>query len=370
VESQQQQKQQSSTHQSSTSTDRLPPLKSLDDEEEGEDTTVLGIAIKEAKIDPVRLIQFLTGKSTTTTTTSPTSNSNTNGSKTLRRRSSTERLNSHHHSSPHGSPKNRNKPLVQLPSSHCFGGTSGDRTKKSTTKTGATTTSSASASSPHDEAIEFELSISFNGRKYTAKRTMQCIVQLRDDLIREMNHRKQWLLMMQRKKAQQLSSSSSSSSLSPSTDNDGIGRDDVSYCMYNDVDDDVLVDIQIPEIPPLTILPGAHDHHHHHHHHHNRGQGLVGGVGFVGRGFTMLHALVTSYVPVMERWLKNVATIVPQDSECLMNFLWEPTSTNVEFGSILETNNNNNNSSSNNKLLRSSRTSMGSIKEIDSEDDS
>jgi hypothetical protein len=91
-------------------------------------------------------------------------------------------------------------------------------------------------------------------------------------------------------------------------------------------------------------------------------------MGFVGRGFTMLHALVTSYVPVMERWLKNVATIVPQDSECLMNFLWEPTSTNVEFGSILE--NNNNSSSNNNKLLRSSRTSMGSIKEIDSEDDS
>ena len=46
---------------------------------------------------------------------------------------------------------------------------------------------------PHDEAIEFELSISFNGRKYTATRTMQCIVQLRNDLIREMNSRKMWL---------------------------------------------------------------------------------------------------------------------------------------------------------------------------------
>merc|ERR1712194_857617 len=63
--------------------------------------------------------------------------------------------------------------------------------------------------SPQNQAIEFELSITFNGRKYTAKRTMQCIMQLRDDLIREMKHRKQWLTQ-----ERGLSLSSSSSTVS------------------------------------------------------------------------------------------------------------------------------------------------------------
>ena len=40
----------------------------------------------------------------------------------------------------------------------------------------------------------------------------------------------------------------------------------------------------------------------------------------------MLHAMAKSYVPIMERWLRNVMAIVPKDSECLTNFLWEPLS--------------------------------------------
>jgi hypothetical protein len=146
------------------------------------------------------------------------------------------------------------------------------------------------SNTPHDEAIDFELSISFNGRKYNATRTMQCIVQLRDDLIREMNYRKQWL-QIRRASEQPFHS-------------------DHSPNVTADAEDDSL-NIQIPEIPPMT------------------GDTATPGVGFVGRGFTMLHAMVTSYVPVMERWLRNVVVIVPQDSECLTNFLWEPLSSEM-----------------------------------------
>jgi hypothetical protein len=190
-----------------------------------------GIQVKEAKIDPVRLVQCVTQ--------SPRSQSQPSKKSHTRRRNSKERLSD----SPQSSPTNRK--------------TTGDE-------------KASCVGTSHDEAIEFELSISFNGRKYTAMRTMQCIVQLRDDLISEMNSKKRWL---------QMRSSENS---------------------FNTADDEDI-NVQIPEIPPITT-----------------------GSGFVGRGFTMLHAMVTSYVPAMEGWLDSVMAIVPQDSECLTNFLWEP----------------------------------------------
>eukprot|EP00536_Pseudo-nitzschia_multiseries_P000116 jgi/Psemu1/299859/fgenesh1_kg.2_\ len=106
---------------------------------------------------------------------------------------------------------------------------------------------------------------------------------------------------------------------------------------------------QIPEIPPFN---GSDDR----------------DTGFVGRGFTMLHAMVTSYVPVMEGWFKNVMEIVPQDSECLMNFLWEPAtdmpSTNCK--SVLDSINNNCHAVVSSKFKSSpSLSTLDSIKEMD-----
>jgi hypothetical protein len=43
---------------------------------------------------------------------------------------------------------------------------------------------------PHKEAIQFELSTIFNGRTYSATRTLPTIVQLRNDLIAEINNRR------------------------------------------------------------------------------------------------------------------------------------------------------------------------------------
>jgi hypothetical protein len=217
-----------------------------------------GIAVKEAKIDPMRLVQYVTNSS-------PQKKKQQKG-KTLRKRGSRERLdaNNHHHHHHTQTPKDNNN---------------------------------NNNNTSHDEAIEFELSISFNGRKYNATRTMQCIVQLRNDLIWEMKTRKQWIHSQCRggggktpppqNTTKNTTRSSSSSSLSTAA-----RRKDDAF--------------DIPEIPPLA---GEHE---------NKGS------GFVGRGFSMLHAMATSYVPVMESWLRNVLTIVPQDSECLINFLWEP----------------------------------------------
>lgn len=187
-------------------------------ESEHTDERKLGIAVKVAKLDPVRLVQSIAGPS----------RPQISQQRKIRRRNSPD-----------------SPPSPTRGEKECSKG------------------------NPHEDAIEFELSISFNGRKYTAMRSMQCIVQLRNDLIREMNFRKPWSHTTRRQHSQDAK------------------------------DEDT---IQIPKIPP--IFSG----------------------GFVGRGFTMLHAVLTSYCPAMEIWLRSVTSIVPQDSESLTNFLWEPLS--------------------------------------------
>ena len=184
------------------------------------------IAVKEAKIDPVRLIQSVTS------TSSQSQQQQQSRRKTLKRRSL---------GSDPSCPNSPNKSMC---------------------------------SSPHEEAIQFELAISFNGRRYTATRTLNAIFQLRDDLIREMNNQNRWMHTRQFGKT--------------------VNKDDKAS-------------FDIPEIPPMT-------------------EDDNGSSGFVGRGFTMLHNALTCYVPTIEHWLRNVMTIVPQESECLSNFLWEPLS--------------------------------------------
>jgi len=281
-----------------------------------------GIAVKEAKIDPVRWIQYVTGGGQIRI-----NNTANQIGKTLRRRvwdSSTTTSTSGFGDNYINSNNNNNNSI----NSNTNSNSSSNSKSKNKNK------------SPQNEAIEFELSISFNGRKYTAKRTMQCIMQLRDDLIREMKHRRQWLTQ----EGRELSSSPSPPTTSLHLhryDSSGNGNIDSSFFDPKTSISNIIV-VQIPEIPPLTG--------HHHHGDEDRGGDDNDTHGFVGRGFTMLHAMVTSYVPVMERWLKNVMVIVPpQDSECLLNFLWEPQDSEKDFNlptcfkSVLDSINNNNN---------------------------
>lgn len=239
-----------------------------------------GIAVREAKIDPIRLIQSVTGTS---------SRSQPQARKILRRRGSRERLSSDLSSSPQGSPVSR--------------------------KQTAPISFGEEDISEQQQSIAFELSISFNGRKYTATRTLQCIMQLRDDLILEMNGRRNWLR--------------AASGAFSSVEKKPVDRNTNSGTPVEEIN------IQIPEIPPMS------------------GDDSNGGSGFVGRGFTMLHAMATQYVPVMEGWLRNVMAVVPQDSECLTNFLWEPLSNADVFPLELPI------------KSRDSMATLGSIKELE-----
>lgn len=229
------------------------------------------IAVKEAKIDPVRLVQSVTRW--------PRAHHHNHHQYQQQSKSSRRRL-----------PRERN-----LDSSAQSLRDDSDQHPSSCVNVGA----------PHDEAIEFELSISFSGRKYTATRTLQRIVQLRDDLIREMNIRRRWLRIRRDEAAASLKAPSSCASTDEEGASDVSGR----------ADEDDNENICIPEIPSFTG---------------GTGNGSAG-TGFVGRGFTMLHAMATSYVPIVDRWLRNILAIVPQDSECLTNFLWEPLSNEHGF---------------------------------------
>ena len=198
--------------------------------------TEVGIEVKKAKIDPVRLIQAVT----------------TVGNKRSGNANQRSRM------------KNRD-----LNESHC---------------------------APHEDAILFELSISFNGRSYSATRTLPRIMELRNDLIRELNSRRKRLRSSRRMRW---------NSKTRVDDDDTVAT----------VDDQEDWDVFIPEIPGCDTDSVA-----------------VSGGGVAGRGFAMLQALLGPYCPAIERWLRNVVDLVPPTSSpSLSNFLWEPVS--VDIGS-------------------------------------
>jgi len=155
-------------------------------EEKREESENLGIAIKEAKVDSALLIQTLTGQ---------TKQSTTSSSQRKRRR-------------------------ARMGCDTC---------------------------SPHPsyhEALGFELSISLNGRKYTALRSLPSFEELRNDLLEE-------------------------------------------------------VDTDIPE--------------------------LCFDESIEGHSFSFLQGILQSYIPTVERWLKEVTKRVsPTSSPSLRSFLWEP----------------------------------------------
>jgi len=226
-----------------------PPLEDAKDLEIGLAKEV-GISVKEAKIDPVRLVKSLASKSR-----SQDSSSNP-------------------------------PPEIRLEQTNC-----------------------ASGDDPHTEAIQFELSISFNGRTYTATRTLPRIIQLRNDLISEINARRKAL----RGKRIGLFKKRSIKSLGLVDIDGGSAIDDDEMTVESvDVEEE---DVSIPEIPDYYS-----------------GEERAG--SFAGKGFTLLHALLRSYCPAMEGWLRKVTDLMPpMDSPSLSKFLWEPVSGEVHMSS-------------------------------------
>jgi hypothetical protein len=185
-----------------------------------------------------------------------------------------------------------------------------------------------------ENAIEFELSIDFRGRKYTARRTMQCIIKLRDDLVREMRHRRRWMTMMNGRSG----GFATTGSNNPPTTTDHYDHNGLSLKAFHDWDET----IQIPEIPPLLSREAEDGSVRWHDYASSSYPATLStnsfgmtSPSFVGRGFTTLRNMVESYVPIMDRWLRSVMMIVPQDSECLSNFLWEPDHSNDKYYSSL-----------------------------------
>lgn len=147
-------------------------------------------------------------------------------------------------------------------------------------------TASSAIASSHDDAIQFELCISFNGRKYNATRHLPSFIKLRNDLMAELSNIK--ASRERRNKRQNYDTYSL----------------DKEYSFSEE-------DVVIPELPiGAGKKSGA------------RGE-LEAMVGMVGSGFRGLQATVGSYKPQMESWIQAVAALVPS-SPTLANFLWEP----------------------------------------------
>mmetsp|Transcript_6361 Transcript_6361/g.14388 ORF Transcript_6361/g.14388 Transcript_6361/m.14388 type:complete len:320 (+) Transcript_6361:155-1114(+) len=154
---------------------------------------------------------------------------------------------------------------------------------------------------PREEAIQFTLSISYNGRSYDATRTLPALEQLRKDLMTE-TRRSSSVRSCKRPKRNFTKTSrceARGDELIPATTQDS--------------------QVSIPEIPSLLDT--------------NDNKGMLE-VGFAGRGFSMLQARLRTSCPVMEEWFEAVLDLVtPSESPVLARFLWEPVSGEVSESS-------------------------------------
>ena len=181
------------------------------------------------------------------------------------------------------------------------------------------------------DAIQFTLSLELNGRKYTAKRSLQQFMNLRKELIFELN--KYYNI-----------GNDNCTSVSFSSRKRGGGTSSSS-------------------------LTGSHHHRRRHHHHHYNNNSIINNkrtkqgqhdnkkqnheqqqgrqeriiipelppIGnnhknIIINGFTGLQVAVAKACPLMEWWLRSIAKLVPFSSS-LDSFLWEPLHKNNNDGS-------------------------------------
>ena len=160
-------------------------------------------------------------------------------------------------------------------------------------------------------AIEFELSITFQGRKYNATRAFPTFVKLREDLQKEMNNNND------RQHRSRRNCSSVSRSKSPQLDSDCT---DTAAVHNTEKDDEGSV--SVPELPRVSPE--------------NLGHGGYALSGVARSGFALLQATAQHYCPEMENWLASVVQAFPC-SQVLSSFLWEPlSSTTAQWETIGE----------------------------------
>lgn len=146
----------------------------------------------------------------------------------------------------------------------------------------------AGGSNGDPSAIEFQLSITFQGRKYNATRAFPTFVKLREDLLHEIkgnDHRR----------SKRHGSMSMSKSLGELSDDDSV-----------------------PELPRVSTESLS-------------GQGGYALSGVARSGFALLQATAQHYCPEMEGWMRQVVEAFPC-SQSLSKFLWEPLSSSSVVG--------------------------------------
>ncbi|KAL7432338.1 hypothetical protein ACHAXM_003061 [Skeletonema potamos] len=146
-------------------------------------------------------------------------------------------------------------------------------------------------------AIQFELAISFQGRKYTATRAFSTFVKLRNDLLRESGDGGDGTHVGGSNR--RLRHHRTHKSSKGSADESGISKNNEGESMSSSV----------PELP--TVTPE------------DAGYGGFAFTGFARSGFALLQATAKMYCPEMEKWLRHVVNAFPY-SPSLSQFLWEP----------------------------------------------
>lgn len=163
------------------------------------------------------------------------------------------------------------------------------------------------SSNPQEDAIEFNLSIAFNGRKYTATRALQSFVKLRKDLLVEYSKTRS------NKKRYSGGHSHVGQPRSTFANEHLLDTKPELTEIQNEEEQEEEDELVIPELPIGSSS--------------NKGQGLEHGamnmMGMVGNGFRGLQEAVFAYASPMERWIRTVAALAPT-SQALANFLWEP----------------------------------------------
>ena len=231
--------------------------------------TEIFIAINNARVDTVQLIQSLTtrGSNIARRTANFISSRNSDGTTSYKRFESNETSETEDAQTVHSKPSlcyDDSDDSDDEMSFYDYGNEDDYGMASSSAQDAATgyiTTneehSLSSTTSQDEDAIQFELFINFHGREYRAFRAFSTFVQLRRDLLRDRS---------------------------------------------------VPSSVSIPELPSLednnvTYSSGFH--------------------ALARSGFAMLQATAKMYCPVMELWLRNVVEVVPS-SPILNRFLWEP----------------------------------------------
>lgn len=233
------------------------------------------------------------------------------------------------------SPKN-SKPTLRFTDGN--GNMSNSRRNKSSPSMCSSSCSSSSSSLHYhpEDAIRFELSISYAGRKYSATRTLNRLVRLRQDLMREIDDRRPGIVVPKQTAnhhhQHNLTDDDTDVTASISFDSDQSPRNATCVADDNPIPPPVVM---IPELPvagsdaPTNAGPvRTHKDH--------RGlptpsatiEGVSSAAGsLVSGSFTRLHMALVQYCPAVENWFHRILTDIlpdPESSPSLIAFLWEP----------------------------------------------